>query len=151
MYTHIIFRPSIKAKRPPAGAKPMFPNNSTPTLQTQQPMNNVPYSYPPPPTSMYQPPPSSTNYAQQSYAPPPVQQAYGNEEHQGQEGDGKVQNMAKKFGGKVGNAAVWGFGATCKFLDRLSCFFFHICSFILYSGKSSCQCHLLKIVIIYII
>lgn len=81
-------------------------------------MNNAPYSYPPPPTSMYQPPPSSTNYAQPSYAPPPVQQVY--EEHQGQEGDGKVQNMAKKFGGKVGNAAVWGFGATCKFFDILS-------------------------------
>lgn len=112
--------PTIKAKRPwapPTSAKPSF-STSTPT-------NTPPYSYPPPPTTaIYQPPPPSQSYYQppQSYSQPPVVATYqaqspatvaaaGTEE----EGDKKVHNMAKKFGGHVATAATWGFGATRKF------------------------------------
>lgn len=73
-----------------------------------------PYSYPPPPTAMYQAPPMQP--PAQSYAQPssvPVVAQPGAEG--GQEGDKKVQNMAKKFGGHVATAATWGFGATRKF------------------------------------
>ena len=66
---------------------------------------------------MYHAPPQQPP-AQAYYAPPPpgaqpvtVQQ--GQEGQQHEEGN-KVTNMTKKFGGKVGEAAVWGFGATRK-------------------------------------
>lgn len=75
-----------------------------------QPSVHQPYNYPPPPTMMYHtPPPQQVG----SSSSPVVVKNDGPaaDEH----GDGnKVQNMAKKFGGKVGEAAVFGFGATGK-------------------------------------
>lgn len=76
----------------------------------------MPYSYPPPPTAMYTPPP----------AQPPIQ-AYGqpaavpvvassNEQHGEGGSESKVKTMGSKFGKQVGTAAMWGFGATSKFL-----------------------------------
>ncbi|KAI9314534.1 hypothetical protein BX666DRAFT_1967603 [Dichotomocladium elegans] len=68
-----------------------------------------PYNYPPPPTQMYQaPPPASSSYG----APPPVIATTTTTVNTEEEGGSKVQNMAKKFGSNVANAAVWGFGAT---------------------------------------
>lgn len=111
--------PTIKAKRPwapPTSAKPSF-STSTPTT-------TPPYSYPPPPTAaIYQPPPPSQSYNQPPVAmyqsqPPAVSGASGAAGAAGteEEGDKKVHNMAKKFGGHVATAATWGFGATRKSL-----------------------------------
>ncbi|KAI7859972.1 hypothetical protein BDC45DRAFT_601461 [Circinella umbellata] len=91
---------------------------SPPPPQQSQPINSSgssvpPYSYPPPPTTMYhappQQPPSQAYYA----PPPPGAQPVMVQGQEGQHEEGnKVTNMTKKFGGKVGEAAVWGFGAT---------------------------------------
>lgn len=95
---HFFFRTPVKRSPPP---KPV-PINSAPT---------PPYSYPPPPTAIYHPPPpaqvvgpSQTVIVTQAQ---PTEGAENNEH-------GKVANMAKKFGGHVGTAALWGFGATGK-------------------------------------
>lgn len=112
----------------PAAAKravPPKPNPApvTPATTTTTTTNNAlpPYSYPPPPTQMYSAPPESST-PQQYYPPPPVataapagsssSMATPGEQHD--EGGSKVHSMAKKFGGNVANAAVWGFGATGK-------------------------------------
>ncbi|KAG2227716.1 hypothetical protein INT45_004758 [Circinella minor] len=94
------------------------PSPPPPQQQQSQPIASSgssvpPYSYPPPPTTMYhappQQPPSQAYYA----PPPPGAQPVMVQGQEGQHEEGnKVTNMTKKFGGKVGEAAVWGFGAT---------------------------------------
>ncbi|KAI8342671.1 SH3 domain-containing protein [Chlamydoabsidia padenii] len=90
---------------PPPAANQYYQQPNTTTQQ--------PYSYPPPPTMIYHQAPGGSS-SMTSYAPPPPSMAVGpavTEERSNGEGS-KVQNMAKKFGSKVGEAAVFGFGAT---------------------------------------
>lgn len=86
-------------------------------MQYNQPTTQQPYSYPPPPTALYQAPPMQPpiqSYGQPSSVPVIAQQQ-APVTAEGEQGDKKVQNMAKKFGGNVATAATWGFGATRKF------------------------------------
>ncbi|KAI9266835.1 SH3 domain-containing protein [Phascolomyces articulosus] len=117
----------ITTPEPAKRAVPPKPPVSTPSVHQQQqqyppppqssststPSSVPPYSYPPPPTTMYHAPPQQPP-TQAYYTPPPpgaVVQPPPQEGPEQQEGS-KVSGMAKKFGGKVGEAAVFGFGAT---------------------------------------
>lgn len=67
--------------------------------------------YPPPPAQQQQPfPPPSTNY----YPPPQQQpqQAVVQQQQEAPHEENKVANGAKKFGSKLGNAAIFGAGAS---------------------------------------
>ncbi|KAI8338194.1 SH3 domain-containing protein [Chlamydoabsidia padenii] len=89
----------------------IFPQNHVQQLpaQNESPYQMItpsqPYSYPPPPDMIQHQAASTTTYA---YPPPPMAVSTGSSV----EGQGKVSNMAKKFGSRVGEAAVFGFGAT---------------------------------------
>ncbi|KAI8088824.1 SH3 domain-containing protein [Halteromyces radiatus] len=90
---------------------------SSPQVNNHNNYQQQPYSYPPPPTMVYHTPPYQVSGGSSTYATPPPQvvTAGGSnvtEDKGNGEGNGKVQNMAKKFGSKVGEAAVFGFGAT---------------------------------------
>lgn len=80
------------------------------------------YNIPPPQAQQPQPsyggyaqfPPPSTNYyPPQQYQPPPQAQPEPQQQEEGNSGAGnKVEEGAKKFGKKLGNAAIFGAGAT---------------------------------------
>ncbi|KAI7863313.1 hypothetical protein BDF14DRAFT_1845017 [Spinellus fusiger] len=121
-------------------ATPTPPKAKRPTIPSPQPSNSaktsmaaptsLPYSYPPPPTAIYHAPPPITSATQATaayYSTPPVTSVYAtppNHVYQSpsaapaappapeEDGQNKVANMAKKFGGNVATAATWGFGAT---------------------------------------
>ncbi|KAG7663083.1 PIN3 [[Candida] subhashii] len=78
------------------------PQYNTPPPQQQQPSYGGYAQFPPPSTNYYPPP--------QQYQPPPPQQV---QEVQPQEQqNNRVEEGAKKFGKKLGNAAIFGAGAT---------------------------------------
>lgn len=95
-------------------------NYYPPPQQQQQPQYNNNVYYPPPQQSQPQFPPPSTNY----YAPPqqvvqqPPQQVVQQAPQQVQEqpqssgGNNAIADGAKKVGSKLGNAAIFGAGAT---------------------------------------
>lgn len=62
----------------------------------------------------HQAPGGASSSSMTSYAPPMGSPNVPATTEEKGEGGGKVQNMAKKFGSKVGEAAVFGFGATRK-------------------------------------
>jgi hypothetical protein len=114
--------PPIKAKRPwvpPTAAKSAFSTSSStssysyntpPAQYIQPPQQNQPYSYPPPPTALYQAPPAQPPV--QSYGQPSTVAVVGEPPHE----ENKVGSMAKKFGNsRLGEAVVWGAGATRKY------------------------------------
>lgn len=81
-------------------------DNYYPPAQQSQYNNN--YYQPPQQQQQQQFPPASTNYYQ-----PPQQQQVAVEPQPAQGGSSsKLQDGAKKFGGKLGNAAIFGAGAT---------------------------------------
>ncbi|KAI8379489.1 SH3 domain-containing protein [Radiomyces spectabilis] len=97
-------------------AKPRVPPVPSPTgsssVKSAMPSNLPPYSYPAPPTAMYHQPPPPGQPPVAQYAPPPVVAAQEISGAPNPDGENKVHNMAKKFGGHVATAATWGFGAT---------------------------------------
>ncbi|CAO3580319.1 unnamed protein product [Absidia cylindrospora] len=87
----------------------------------QQQQHQQPYAYPPPPTMVYHQAPSHGASTSYNYVPPPMAVAAGGSNNNGAvaaddkgngEGGSKVQGMAKKFGSNLGNAVVFGAGAT---------------------------------------
>ncbi|ORZ25030.1 hypothetical protein BCR42DRAFT_399224 [Absidia repens] len=106
-----------KASVPTPHAYPTPPTPMNNHYQQQQ----QPYAYPPPPTMVYHQAPSQGASTSYNYVPPPMAVAAGGSNNNGAvavddkgngEGGSKVQGMAKKFGSNLGNAVVFGAGAT---------------------------------------
>lgn len=68
------------------------------------------YGYPAPSSS--QGPPAQQNPYNSSVPPMAMANGTGDQQQQGEHKDSKVNNMGKKFGKKLGNAAIFGAGAT---------------------------------------
>jgi hypothetical protein len=96
----------------PSNEAPMKNNNYYPPPQQQQPQYNNNVYYPPPQQSQPQFPPPSTNY----YAPPQqvvqLQPQQVQEQPQSSGSNHAIADGAKKVGSKLGNAAIFGAGAT---------------------------------------